>query len=57
MKYRIHRFNLRMTADQRELEEFLNSLEGEIIAIIPNTTISFFGAHRVDFLFIEEKVD
>ena len=35
-KYRVHRFEIRMTADQTKLEQFLNSLEGEIVAIIPN---------------------
>jgi hypothetical protein len=56
MKYRVHRFNLKMTTDQRELEQFLNSLEGEIVAIIPNVTVWFFWAHRVDFLLVVEKV-
>lgn len=37
-KYRVHRFDIRMTADQSKLEQFLNSLEGEIIAIVPNVT-------------------
>lgn len=55
-KYRIHRFDLRMTADQSKLEQFLNSLEGEIIAIIPNVTLGFFWMHRVDFVLIVEKV-
>ncbi len=32
MKYRVHRFNIRMTADQTKLEQFLNSLEGEVVA-------------------------
>jgi len=54
MKYRVHRFNLRMTADQTKLEQFLNSLEGEIVAIIPNVTP--FPATYVDFLLIVEKV-
>jgi hypothetical protein len=54
-KYRVHRFDLRMTADQSKLEQFLNSLEGEIIAIIPNVTISFLWIHRVDFVLIVEK--
>lgn len=57
MKYKVHRFNLSMTANQRELEQFLNSLAGEIIAIIPNVTIWFFWIHRVDFLLIVEKTD
>jgi hypothetical protein len=57
MKYKVHRFDLRMTTDQYVLEKFLNSLGGEVIAIIPNVTLSFFWAHRVDFLLIVEKVD
>ena len=56
MKYRIHRFDLSMTADQRALEQFLNSLEGEIVSIIPNVTVGFFWAHRVDFVLIVEKI-
>jgi hypothetical protein len=56
-KYRVHRFDLRMTADQSKLEQFLNSLEGEIVAIIPNATVTpFTWATRVDFLLIVEKV-
>jgi hypothetical protein len=55
-KYRVHRFDLRMTADQSRLEQFLNGLEGEIIAIIPNVTMGFFWIPRVDFLLIVEKV-
>jgi len=46
MKYRVHRFNIRMTRDQGKLEEFLNSLEGEVVAIIPNVSIGFFGSPR-----------
>ena len=57
IKYRVHRFDLRMTVDQSKLELFLNSLEGEIIAIIPNVTVTpFIWASRVDFLLIVEKV-
>ena len=55
-KYRVHHYDIRMTTDQSKLEQFLNSLEGEIVAIIPNVGISFFWAHRVDFLLIVEKV-
>ncbi len=57
MKYRVHRFDLRMTADQSKLEQFLNSLEGEIITVIPNVTISFFWIHKVDFVLIVERLD
>jgi hypothetical protein len=54
MKYRVHRFNLRMTADQTRLEQFLNGLEGEVVAIIPNVTP--FPATFVDFVLIVEKI-
>ena len=54
MKYRVHRFNIRMTTEQEELERFLNSLAGEIVAIIPNVT--WAPKTEVDFLLIVEKV-
>lgn len=55
-RYRVHRFDLKMTSDQGRLEQFLNGLEGEIIAILPNITLGFLWAHRVDFVMIIEKV-
>jgi hypothetical protein len=55
IKYRVHRFNLRVTTDQSNLAQFLNSLEGEIVAIIPNVTWFPSGA-SVDFVLIVEKV-
>jgi WD40 repeat protein len=45
-KYRVHHFDLKMTSDQNKLEQFLNGLEGEIIAIIPNVTLGFFREGR-----------
>jgi hypothetical protein len=54
VKYRVHRFNIRMTRDQGRLEQFLNNLEGEVVAIIPN--VAAFPATFVDFLLIVEKV-
>jgi len=56
MKYRVHRFNIKMTTDQTKLEQFLNSLEGEVIAIVRNVAVAFFWFHRVDFLLIVEKL-
>ena len=52
-KYRVHRFNISMTKDQSKLEQFLNGLEGEVVAIIPNVTP--LPATYVDFLLIVEK--
>ncbi len=43
-----------MTKDLVRLEDFLNNLEGEVSAIIPNVTP--FPATYVDFLIIVEKL-
>ncbi len=53
-KYRVHRFNLSMTKDQSKLEQFLNGLDGEVVAIIPNVTP--MPATYVDFVLIVEKI-
>ena len=55
MRYRVHHFNIKMTRDEGRLERFLNRLEGEVVAIIPNVTP--FPATFVDFVLIVEKVD
>lgn len=54
MKYRVHHFTIRMTWDRDKLEHFLNSLEGGVVAIIPNVTP--VPAIYVDFLLIVEKI-
>jgi hypothetical protein len=54
MKYRVHHYPISMTRDRDRLELFLNSLEGEVIAIIPNVTP--FPATFVNFVLIVEKV-
>ena len=54
MKYRVHRFGIRMTEDQVKLEQFLNNLDGEVVAIIPNVTP--VPATFVNFLLIVERV-
>ena len=57
MKYKVHRFQLKMTQDQNRLEEFLNSLRGEVVSIIPNVAPVLFSLHaQVDFLLIVEKI-
>ena len=57
-RYRVHRFDIDMAKDQRNLELFLNSLDGEVVAIIPsvNPKYTVRGATAtVDFLLIVEK--
>jgi hypothetical protein len=59
MKYRVHRFDIKMSTDQQKLEQFLNNLEGEVVSIIPNVkpTFQLMGATaKIDFLLIVEKV-
>ena len=61
MNYRVHRFEINMSADQQRLEQFLNTLEGEVVSIIPNiaktSLLQIYGVTRkIDFLFIVEKV-
>lgn len=58
MKYKVHHFEIRMNEDQLKLEQFLNSLKGEIVSIVPNVKPIFrpMGATaKVDFLLIVEK--
>lgn len=60
MSYRVHRLETNMERDQVKLEQFLNSLEGEIISIIPNIArtniFQIYGVTRkIDFLLIVEK--
>lgn len=60
MKYKVHRFEIHMDKDQQRLENFLNSLKGEVVSIIPNnknmSLAQVYGfSRRVDFLLIVEK--
>ena len=61
MAYRVHRFDINMEDDRQPLEDFLNTLQGEVVAIIPNnrktTLAQFYGASRkIDLLLIIERV-
>lgn len=58
MKYKVHHYKLNMNEDQLRLEQYLNSLQGEVISIVPNVKPIFrpMGATaKVDFLLIVEK--
>jgi hypothetical protein len=56
VRYKVHRFDLSMTRDQFELEEFLNGLEGEVISVLPNLTWGVFNAATVNFVLVVERV-
>ena len=58
MKYKVHQFNIKMEEDSVKLEQFLNGLDGEVVAIIPNVNPKFlsYGA-TVNFVLIVEKIE
>ena len=58
MKYKVHRIDVKSDNIQDKLEQFLNKLDGEVLAVIPNVkpTFQLMGATaKVDFLLIVEK--
>ena len=55
-KYKVHRFDLSMTKDQHKLEDFLNNLKGEVVAVLPNITPFPMSFTRVDLVLIIEKL-
>lgn len=60
MKYLVHRLDVKQETIQGRLERFLNDLDGEVIAVIPNVkpTFQLMGATaKVDFLLIVEKLN
>ncbi|MFL7892658.1 MAG: hypothetical protein ACK2UM_03240 [Anaerolineales bacterium] len=60
MMYRVHRFDLKMDTEKDKLEQFLNSLNGEIVSIVPNVRPTFQGmgaTAKVDFVLVVEKID
>lgn len=58
MKYHVHRLEVRRSTAQETLQNFLNQLEGEVMAVLPYTTPVFrlMGAtSKTEFLLIVEK--
>ena len=59
MKYRVHRLKVEKNTVQEELEQFLNQLQGKVLAVLPYVTPTFQGmgaTAKVDFLLIVEQV-
>ena len=61
MKYKVHPFKMNGDNALFELEHFLNSLNGEVISIIPKikklSLPQIYGiTNRVDYLLIVEKI-
>jgi hypothetical protein len=45
-----------MTKDEANLERFLNSLEGDVVSVVPNVTIKAFWVHVINFVYVIERV-
>ena len=59
MKYRVHRLEVKRDNMQEKLEHFLNKLESEVLAVLPNVKPTFQGmgaTSKVDFLLIVEII-
>ncbi len=56
MKYKIHRFDLKMNRDKDKLEQFLNSLKGEVVAITPHVAYKAFWVHVIDYVLVTERL-
>jgi hypothetical protein len=59
VRYRVHRLEVKEKNAQDRLEEFLNRLEGDVVAVIPFTTPSFQGmgaTTKVRFLLVIERL-
>jgi len=60
MKYKVHRIEVKSDNMQEKLEQFLNELAGEVLAVFPNVnpTFQLMGAtSKVNFLLVVEKVE
>jgi hypothetical protein len=55
-QYRVHRFDIRMTKDEGNLERFLNSLDGEVVSVVPNVTMKAFWVHVINFVYVVERL-
>lgn len=59
MKYKVHRLDVTRDDMQEKLEELLNRLDGDVVAVMPDVQPTFqpMGATaRVDFLLVVEKL-
>lgn len=59
-RYKVHRFDVVMRTGQARFEQFLNSLEGEVVSVIPSVSPSWtFGGMgaRTYYFWVIEKLN
>lgn len=56
MKYRVHKIDVNNENIRETLEQFLNTLDGDVLAVIPNVVrfAMLYGA-KINALFVVEK--
>jgi len=57
-KYKVHKLNIKPTKESDMLEDFLNSLKGEVVSVIPDVETLFlcYGS-RVRSVVVVEKLE
>lgn len=59
MKYKVHKLEVTKNEAQQQLEQFINSLRGEVVSVVPYVAPLFrpWGAtSNVKFLLVVEKL-
>jgi len=61
LKYRVHRLEIKGKDIQNTLEQFINTLDGDVISVLPSikkaSLPQIYGVtEKVDFLLIVEKI-
>lgn len=57
MKYKVHRFDLKIGKDPMKLKHILNGPEGEVISIMPHVAFKAFWSHVFDFVLVTGKLN
>lgn len=57
MKYRVHKIEVNNENMREKLEQFLNTLDGEVIAVFPNVVrfVMMYGAKINAVVVVEKK--
>jgi len=58
MKYKVHQLEVKQDNAQEKLEKFINSLNGDVVSIVPYVSPTFQGmgaTSKIIFLLIVEK--
>ena len=59
MNYKVHRVEVSSQNMQERLEQFLNTLKGDVISIFPNVRPTFQGmgaTAKIDFVLVVERI-